>query len=87
MITSEDLGYVLDQLTEQDVEKAQELDRFKIEHLISNSGSVVRLGELEEDETEEDITDNGNLVLDFDELCILFNESGSLNPFLIEIAY
>ncbi len=87
MITSENLDYVLDQLTEQEIEKAQELDRFKIELLISNSGSVVRLGELEEDETEEDIADNGNIVTDFDNLCTLFNESGSLNPYLIEIVY
>tara|TARA_B110001454_G_C12474846_1_gene331841 strand:+ start:368 stop:628 length:261 start_codon:yes stop_codon:yes gene_type:complete len=85
MITTDNLTFALDGLTQDEVKLAQTLDRFKLEVLSSNSGSISRLSELDEDETEEDITDNGNIVCDLDDLMILFEESGSLNPWLIEL--
>jgi hypothetical protein len=85
MITSDNLTYVLDNLDGQEIELAQNLDMFVVELLVCNSGSTVRLRELEEDETEEDITNNGQLYIDFDNLMMLFNESGSLNPWLLEL--
>ncbi len=85
MITSDNLTSVLDNLNGKDIDMAMDLGSFVLELCVFNSGGVSRVRDLEEDETEDDVRANGNLYIDFDELLQLFNESGSLNPWLLEI--
>ena len=85
MITKDNLKWAFDTLTQDEVTSAMESnnDYVSLEMHISNVGSYTTLRNVDPDEQDQ-IESNGNLFMDKDSLLMLFKESDSVTPYLIE---
>lgn len=87
MITAENLKIVFDSMTQQDVNELNQPGDYIIVLLNQyNAGfNIIVMSCNYDDEKEESVISNGNLFLDKDDFLRLFKESGSVNPYLIEL--
>ena len=87
MITQDNLKFAFDNLNKEEIQKVMDSNfdylKFEISHF--NTGSVSNIEACDySEETEQELSDNGNMLIDKDDFLILFEESESVNPFLIE---
>ena len=87
MITSENITYYFDNLTETDIGEAFECLNDNVAAYFGSYGTPYLFAVTQSNETElQETTENtGGFICDKDDFLRLFQESESLNPWLIDL--
>jgi len=85
MITKENLTEVLNQLTKEDINEAMNSKSDYVALYTNGYGYVFFESFDINNEEEEEILSTGGIIIDKDNFLLLFKESESINPFLIEL--
>ena len=87
MITQDNLKFAFENLNVNDCEEIyKQGDYLAFELCVSNSGAVSRINSCDYDEElDEELSSNGNMLIDKDDFLRLYRESGANNPSIEEL--